>query len=97
MRFKLALLGTATSLALAATVATAAPAEARRSIGGIAEETCDVPFDVLGRVLVGSVIGVVLHYLGDRNPDSSHRDLQATTEMLVRLANAHPAPNAVDR
>ncbi len=64
---------------------------------GIAEETCDVPFDVLGRVLVGSVIGVVLHYLGDRNPDSSHRDLQATTEMLVRLANAHPAPNAVDR
>ena len=43
MRHRLTLLGTATSLALAAAVVTAAPAEARRNVGGIASETCVAP------------------------------------------------------
>ena len=51
MRFRLALLGTATSLALAATVATAAPAEARRSIGGLVGETCVPPGNAVPHVL----------------------------------------------
>ena len=58
-----------------------------------AGETCAVPFETLGRVLVGSVIGIVLHYLSDHDPDRSGRDLQATMEMLVRLANVGPAAN----
>ena len=67
-------------------------AEWCQQAAGNARETCDVPFDRLGRVLVGSVIGIVLHYLGDHDPDRSHRDLQAATEMLVRLANVGQAP-----
>jgi hypothetical protein len=67
-----------------------------------ARETCAVPFETLGRVIVGSVIGIVLHYLGDRDPDLARRDVDATTEMLVRLAavrptsagEEHPAPSA---
>ena len=53
-----------------------------------------MPFETLGRVLVGSVIGVVLHYLSGHDSDRSGRDLQATMEMLVRLANVGPAANA---
>jgi hypothetical protein len=51
MRFRLALLGTATSLALAAAVATAAPAEARRSIGGFDVEVCVPPGNAVPHVL----------------------------------------------
>ena len=59
-----------------------------------AGETCAVPFETLGRALVGSVIGVVLHYLSDHDSDRSGRDLQATLEMLVRLADVGPAINS---
>ena len=51
-----------------------------------AGELCAVPFDTLGRILVGSVMGMVLQYLGDRDQARSRRDLQAVSEMLVRLA-----------
>src|SRR3954447_7658477 len=68
-------------------------AEWCQEAAGKAGETCAVPFDTLGRVLVGSVIGIVLHYLGERDPGRSHSDLQAATEMLVRLAGVHPTPN----
>ena len=63
---------------------------------GNAGETCAVPFDTLGRVLVGSVIGIVLHYLSDRDPDRARRDLQAAMEMLVDLADVRSATHAVD-
>jgi hypothetical protein len=43
MRHRVALLGTVTSIALAAAVATAAPAEARRNVGGLVPETCVAP------------------------------------------------------
>lgn len=48
MRHRLGLLGTVTSLALAAAVVTAAPAEARRNVGGITGE-CIQP----GNAVVG--------------------------------------------
>ena len=63
---------------------------------GKAGETCAVPFDTLARVLVGSVIGIVLHYLSDHDRTRSERDLRAAMEMLVRLADVHPAPTTVD-
>jgi hypothetical protein len=63
---------------------------------GKAGETCAVPLDTLARVLVGSVIGIVLHYLSDHDRTRSERDLRAATEMLVRLADVHPAPTTVD-
>ena len=43
MRHRVALLGTATSIVLAAAVVTAAPAEARRNVGGLVPETCVAP------------------------------------------------------
>jgi AcrR family transcriptional regulator len=71
-------------------------AEWCQEAAGNAGEICSVPFDTLGRVLVGSVIGIVLHYLSDHDPDRSRRDLQAAMEMLVRLADVRPAPNPSD-
>jgi AcrR family transcriptional regulator len=61
-------------------------AEWCQEAAGNAGETCAVPFDTLGRVLVGSVIGIVLHYLSDHDADRAGRDLRAAMEMLVRLA-----------
>ena len=69
-------------------------AEWCEAAAGKAGETCAVPFETLGRVLVGTVIGVVLHYLSDHDSDRSGRDLQAAVEMLVRLADVGPAANA---
>jgi AcrR family transcriptional regulator len=59
-----------------------------------AGEVCAVPFDTLARVLVGSVMGIVVQYLSDRDRARSQRDLHAVTEMLIRLAAIHPAPRA---
>ena len=66
-------------------------AEWCEAAAGTAGETCAVPFDTLGRVLVGSVIGIVLHYLSDHDADRARRDLQAATEMLVCLAGVRSA------
>ena len=71
-------------------------AEWSHEAAGKAGETCAVPLDTLARVLVGSVIGIVLHYLSDHDRTRSERDLRAATEMLVRLADVHPAPTTVD-
>jgi len=43
VRQRIGLLGTLTSLVLAAAVVTAAPAEARRNVGGLVGETCVAP------------------------------------------------------
>ena len=56
-----------------------------------AGETCAVPFETLGRALVGNVVGVVLFELGDRDRDRSRRDLQAAAEMVIRLAEVRRA------
>jgi AcrR family transcriptional regulator len=66
-------------------------AEWCQEAAGNAGETCAVPFDTLGRVLVGSVIGIVLHYLSDHDVARARRDLQAATEMLVCLAGVRSA------
>jgi hypothetical protein len=50
MRRKLTLVGTTTSLLLAATVVLAAPAEARRNVGGLVPETCVSP----GNAVIGT-------------------------------------------
>lgn len=71
-------------------------AEWCQEAAGNAGETCAVPFDTLGRVLVGTVIGVVLHYLGDHDRDRARRDLEAAMDMLVDLAAVHSAANPAD-
>lgn len=71
-------------------------AEWCQAAAGAAGETCAVPFDVLGRVLVGSVIGIVLHYLADGDAQRSHRDLEAAKKMLVSLADIRPAAGRVE-
>jgi len=43
MRHRISLLGTATSFVLALAVVTAAPAEARRNVGGLVPEVCVAP------------------------------------------------------
>jgi AcrR family transcriptional regulator len=70
-------------------------AEWCQEAAGNAGEVCAVPFETLGRAMVGSVIGVVTYYLSDHDADRSRSDLQATTEMLVRLADVRPAAKAV--
>lgn len=67
-------------------------AELCQEAAGNAGETCAVPYETLGRVLVGTVIGVVLHYLADGDRDRSRQDLKAVTDMLVGLADIRPAP-----
>jgi AcrR family transcriptional regulator len=71
-------------------------AEWCQEAAGKAGEICAVPFDTLARVLVGSVIGIVLHYLSDHDRTRSERDLRAATEMLIRLADVRPAPATVE-
>jgi AcrR family transcriptional regulator len=71
-------------------------AEWCQAAAGAAGETCAVPFDSLGRVLVGSVIGIVLHYLADGDAQRSHRDLEAAKQMLVSLADIRPAAGRVE-
>jgi AcrR family transcriptional regulator len=62
---------------------------------GNAGETCAVPFDTLGRVLVGTISGNVLLYLADGDAHRARRNLKAIVEMLVRLAEVRPAPRKV--
>ena len=56
-----------------------------------AGEVCEVPFDVLGRAVVGGTFGVAMRCLADRDQARSLRDLEAVAEMVVRLAAVRPA------
>ncbi len=56
-----------------------------------AGEVCAVPFDMLARVLVAVVDGVILQYVSDPDDTRSRRDLDAATEMVVHLAGVRPA------
>jgi hypothetical protein len=58
MRHRVGLLGTITSVLLAAAVVTAAPAEARRNVGGLIGEVCVPPGNAVPQVLdVGPGLG----------------------------------------
>ena len=59
-----------------------------------AGEVCAVPFDTLARVLLGGMMGIALQYLGDQDRARSLRDLEAVSEMAVRLAAVRPAGQA---
>ena len=51
MRQRVGLLGTITSVLLAAAVVTAAPAEARRNVGGLVGEVCVPPGNAVPHVI----------------------------------------------
>lgn len=59
-----------------------------------AGETCAVPFDVLARVLIASVDGLIVQRMCDPDGARSQRDLGAVVEMLVLLATPTTAPGA---
>lgn len=61
-----------------------------------AGEVCAVPFDTLARVLVGGMMGIALQYLGDQDRARSLRDVEAVSEMVVRLAAVRPAGHPAD-
>lgn len=61
-----------------------------------AGELCAVPFDTLARVLIGGMMGIALQYLGDQDRARSLRDVEAVSEMAVRLAAVRPAGRAAD-
>ena len=50
-----------------------------------AGEPCAVPFDVLARVLVANIDGLILQYVADPDAARSQVDLAMITEMLVGL------------
>ena len=52
-----------------------------------AGETCAVPFDLLARVTVANVDGLIMQHVCDPNEARSRQDLEATIEMLVSLAD----------
>ena len=59
-----------------------------------AGEHCAVPFDVLARVMVAAVDGLILQYVGDPHVARSQRDLAVVVETLVDLARVSRAPSA---
>jgi AcrR family transcriptional regulator len=56
-----------------------------------AGESCAVPFDTLARIIVASMIGIVLQYIGDPDDARSRQDLQVVIDMVVGLADPRPA------
>lgn len=52
-----------------------------------AGETCAVPFELLARVTVANVDGLIMQHVCDPNEARSRQDLEATIEMLVSLAD----------
>jgi hypothetical protein len=50
------------------------PSKAARKVG----EAGAVPLDLLGGLLVGSVVGIAVHHLSAHDPDCARRDLRAT-------------------
>ena len=61
---------------------------------GNAGETCAVPFDTLGRVLVAGMDGLILQFVCDPDVTRAREDLQAVTEMLISLASPVRPPGA---
>ncbi|GAA3549229.1 TetR/AcrR family transcriptional regulator [Nocardioides daeguensis] len=51
-----------------------------------AGEECAVPLDVLGRLVLGVVDGLVLQHIANPDPARSQRDLAHALDMLVALA-----------
>ncbi|NMN99959.1 TetR/AcrR family transcriptional regulator [Gordonia sp. TBRC 11910] len=57
-----------------------------------AGETCAVPFDQLGRLIVSGIDGILIQYLVERDARRARADLAATIKMLVGLADVRLAP-----
>jgi AcrR family transcriptional regulator len=71
-------------------------AEWCRDAANNAGEVCAVPFDTLARALVGGMLGIAMHYLGDPDQARSRLDVEALAEMVVRLAAVRATGRAVD-
>lgn len=56
-------------------------------------ERCAVGFDVLGRLTLAQIDGLILQYVASPDVDRAHRDLQHAIDMLVLFAD----PQAVAR
>ncbi|WP_426565325.1 TetR/AcrR family transcriptional regulator [Angustibacter sp. McL0619] len=56
-----------------------------------AGEICAVPFDTLSRVVVATVLGLIQQFLADPDEARSARDVLATADMIVKLADPRPA------
>jgi AcrR family transcriptional regulator len=64
-----------------------------------AGESCAVPFDTLGRVLVAQTIGLVLQYVSDPDETRTAHDVQIIIGLIIHLAGvrrpgARPLPAA---
>lgn len=57
-----------------------------RSDAAFAGEECAAPPDVLGRLVLGVVDGLVLQHIANPDPARSERDLGHALDMLVDLA-----------
>ncbi|MBE9373089.1 TetR/AcrR family transcriptional regulator [Saccharopolyspora sp. HNM0983] len=60
--------------------------QAARSAG----ERCAVGFDVLGRLALAAVDGLILQYVAQPDPVRAHRDLEHALDMIVLLADPQP-------
>ncbi|GAA1033308.1 MULTISPECIES: TetR/AcrR family transcriptional regulator [Amycolatopsis] len=55
-----------------------------------AGERCAVGFDVLGRISLAVVDGLILQHVANPDSERSHRDLNHALDMLVMLADPQP-------
>lgn len=68
-------------------------AEWSQQAANAAGEVCAIPYETLARVLVGSVMGMVMQYLANRDRARSQHDLDALTNLLIGLTVVRPAPS----
>jgi AcrR family transcriptional regulator len=55
-----------------------------------AGERCAVGFDVLGRITLAQIDGLILQYVANPDIDRAHRDLSTALDMLVLFADPQP-------
>ncbi|MBM9462110.1 TetR/AcrR family transcriptional regulator [Aeromicrobium sp. YIM 150415] len=56
-----------------------------------AQETCAVPFDQLGRIILASVDGLILQFLCHPDSERAESDLERVIDMLIGLASPQKA------
>ncbi|MCE5289298.1 MAG: TetR/AcrR family transcriptional regulator [Nocardiaceae bacterium] len=64
--------------------------EAARAAG----ERCAVGFDVIGRMSLAVVDGLILQYVSKPDPDRAHRDLNHALDMIIMFADPQPVARA---
>ena len=63
-----------------------------------AGERCAIGYDVLGRLVLAQVDGLILQYIAKPDTHRAHRDLEHALDMLVAYADPQPmAPRATRR